>query len=1210
MVIICAANLAYGLDPWTYPQSAIPEFRLPKIPYLKSTDSGHTLCHSAPRIIDIPIVESSIDPPVVTVTRQEEGLWSDGSNKIRTLEQHFPEPESLNWLDHTTGECEVLILNPTPDQAEAPLSRNHSREDKTHAYPYPAKGLSAIFSNINTDEFQTDYIQVSNASAIIYDHGGEQQKLNSNTVTLLRWQESDAILALYANNGVPGMIVYEDHIFNTDLPEINALVRPWHHAQLSIHEEDLTWQIDDQKDPYFSYLRQILGSSWVIYRYTDNQGRVVYVLINAAGVHYSISQDQLMSRLSMFYQNMLEILLPEYFGGPLPAGGGIPSETWQAEHRLVPDAVLYRLARIVSEYRSGKPLISDITEYPVRKTPRVGEQKKGSRKKVKKKKKKNEENPGTYNPVADLSSPKAVTENRAEATPSTSSAEPAPRKKKLQRLDIKDISELKAKIHTLKISTFSVWAHMLSEKPRDKIEVMFYQAIQALGAAASIVSLKNIKRMLKDDGKRSDNFAELKISQTIHEKYKDNISEMTTKKSMEVFSEALEKALEAKVPSDYRSAALDAFCSEALPKSIVFPMHQNLLDLHKGGESFVLPYITVVSKGLNSLAKTYYQYLTVIKELPESRHDKIKVKHTAAMLLSLLFLNQAHFFLCKSQFVESLTSDGIDCRLEITIPFAELLSLCGHICSGRRATLQFEFSDSDGTPFENCLSETLQPKLECMGIIEKHPLTRSVLLADMFDIYWREVIRKMITEQKLTEENAAIIVTGFLGCIEIFSARSELSIADNFFTQLDQCKQIGPSLIELLTTDDKLRSRLVEAMEFYSQYLSKVVATDECIPDEPKSKDTQAAYSQIKKTASFLEAIRTPFTGKNRARLDEIISKLNRDYQKTVSQRESVSLDLKEKEDEELKQKKEKDEAVRLIGERAQRQKIYKAYIERKRKEACKEETEQGLESTCIEPVESSNWQLIMEEAAKLLTEGSFSKAVDTISEPAYNEDDATLRFVSLSELALIHIDRLGAITRPLTLTRKRMDRFESIVANINRSTLEELIRKHDISVSNTPEILKLITDEDIKIYDRKSRFVYYDDVQEFIRTIIANKESIKELASMISNLLDSFHAFTTFEKPNIEEETLQAMTPIMLEAIDVYKADTEWLEGRTQRMAEVLDKVKEINKLIGIYGHQESTYGLKSEPTLINKICAELKFKITVYKDIFDKLQLFLNKR
>ena len=1200
MVIICAANLAYGLDPWTYPQSAIPEFRLPKIPYLKSTDSGHTLCHSAPRIIDIPIVESSIDPPVVTVTRQEEGLWSDGNNKIRALEQHFPEPESLNWLDHTTGECEVLILNPTPDQAEAPLSRNHSRENKTLAHPYPAKGLSAIFSNINTDEFQTDYIQVSNASAIIYDHGGEQQKLNSNTVTLLRWQESDAILALYANNGVPGLIVYEDHIFNTDLPEINALVRPWHYAQLSIHEEDLTWQIDDQKDPYFSYLRQVLGSSWVIYRYTDNQGRVVYVLINAAGVHYSISQDQLMSRLSMFYQNMLEILLPEYFGGPLPAGGGIPSETWQAEHRLVPDAVLYRLARIVSEYGFGKPFISDITEYPVRKTPRVSEQKKGSPKKVKKK---NEENPGAYNPVADTSSPNAVAENRAEATPSTSRIEQTPRKNKLQHLSIKNVSELTDMIETLKHSTFSVWRHMLSEKPQDTIEHMFCQTNLALCSAASIASLKNIKRIFGYDGKTLGNFVESKIRKMRQSKY---INYIEVTQSEKTFEELLEPVLKDIVSPDVRSAAIGAFHSEVLPRSILLPLDENVRDLIKEcGESFVLPYLTVVSKGLSFLAKNYHNYLTVIKDVPESHHGRIKVKHTAAMVLLLAFMSDDHFFLCKPQFVEPLTSDGIDCRLEIAIPFAELLSLCGHICSGRRAKLQFEFSDSDGPPFESSLSEVIQPQL-----VEKHPLIRSVLLAGVFCGYWQEVISKMITEQKLTGKNAAIIVTGLLGCIEIYSAGNEQRIADDIFTQLHHCKQIGPSLIELLTTDDKLRSRLVEAMEFYSQYLEKVVAADKCIPDEPKSKYTQVAYLQIKNIASFLETIRTPFTGKNRARLDEIISKLNRNYQETVSQRESVSLDLKEKEDEELKQKKEKDEAFRLVGERAQRQKIYKAYIERKRKEACKEETEQGLESTCIEPAESSNWQLIMEEAAKLLTEGSFSKAVDTISEPAYNEDDATLRFMSLSELALIHIQRLGAITRPLTSARRRMDRFESIVANINRSTLEELIRKHDISVSNTPEILKLITDEDIKIYDRESRFVYYDDVQEFIRIIIANKESIEELASMISNLLDSFHAFTTFEKPNIEEETLQAMTPIMLEAIDVYKADTEWLEGRTQRMAEVLDKVKEINKLIGIYGHQESTYGLKSEPTLINKICAELKFKITVYKDIFDKLQLFLNKR
>jgi hypothetical protein len=416
--------------------------------------------------------------------------------------------------------------------------------------------------------------------------------------------------------------------------------------------------------------------------------------------------------------------------------------------------------------------------------------------------------------------------------------------------------------------------------------------------------------------------------------------------------------------------------------------------------------------------------------------------------------------------------------------------------------------------------------------------------------------------------------------------------------------------MEVLTADDELQSRFLEAMEFYSQYLKELVATDTDDPEEPRSKDNQTAYLQIKKIITFLQTVSTAFTGENRTRLDEILAQLNFDYQQTIGQREAISLVLAEKEEYELKVEREKQEAEKSLREQAKRQKVYKDYMERKRKSASKKVTAQASAGTPIESVTNTDWQLAMEKAAELSAEGLFTQAVETITEPAFNESDQTLKLISLSELILLHIHRLRAITSVLTANRSSMDRFESLIAHIDSTALKKLIEQHDIPTSNTPDILKLLDNENIKIHDRKSRFAYYGDVQSFIEIIVKEKKTIDELSPAIANLLDSYQVLITLEKANIEEEASQAMTPFLSEAIDVYKADIEWLDGRPQKMKAVLDKIKEINTLIGIYGQQEAAYGSVSEPTRLSHIVEELQLNIIIYKDVIESLQSSLGKK
>ena len=94
----------------------------------------------------------------------------------------------------------------------------------------------------------------------------------------------------------------------------------------------------------------------IVARYTDSEGKEVYVYMDSDGVLHTITQDELRIWYALYHEQQLDRLV---FGDNLPAGGGVPPEQWAIEHRIVPWSQLRILARLINEHhiKPGNPKI-------------------------------------------------------------------------------------------------------------------------------------------------------------------------------------------------------------------------------------------------------------------------------------------------------------------------------------------------------------------------------------------------------------------------------------------------------------------------------------------------------------------------------------------------------------------------------------------------------------------------------------------------------------------------------------------------------------------------------------------------------------------------------------------------------------------------------------------------------------------------------------
>ena len=121
--------------------------------------------------------------------------------------------------------------------------------------------------------------------------------------------------------------------------------------------------LDTSSDPLLELLTYLYGRTGHIVRYINSNGETVYEFLDENGKVQRIIRDQLRTWLAYADQAGMEKVLPEVFGGSLPAGGGEDPRSWNNDHRSVPAAILRRLATLRRELEIKEQWLSLKKQY-------------------------------------------------------------------------------------------------------------------------------------------------------------------------------------------------------------------------------------------------------------------------------------------------------------------------------------------------------------------------------------------------------------------------------------------------------------------------------------------------------------------------------------------------------------------------------------------------------------------------------------------------------------------------------------------------------------------------------------------------------------------------------------------------------------------------------------------------------------------------------
>ena len=1221
-ITICGVGLGYAQEIFFHYSHDIPEFKLPRVPYLKMPSSAPA-CSSPPKIAEISVPIYPEYQTEIIMPLPEGTLWFDGNNRKREVEKNNLEPELINWLEPGSGDCGTIILNPVSPQFNefAQVSREFENQ---------ASDTVPFFSDIIIDEFQADYKQegiimvdgnvadVDVADDYVADDyvaddyvaddksAGEQKPVLNETM-ILKWQGGKDVLALYSSNSVPGVIAYEDHFSNPDIPIAGTLTTIWNNFQLSLNYENMGWYFDEDIDPHLDDLSWLFGYGWQVYRYTNDQGEVVYVLINKNGRRLVITQKQLNQNRAIFVDNMFELLFSEYFGGLLPAGGGEAPEQWQQRHRIVPVSILYRIARIAAEYTEGNNFRGEMTSFRIKEAP---QKKKKNKKKPKLESDKKE--PKSNNQKVSVEPEQHHLESMSK---SLGSIGQCCVKTRIPSKGIKDISQLRDEMNSLKKYVILIYIFMKQDinSSMFNFDQEIISIYQALLAAKAIFLSKTITRTAKLNRGKSSNKFEASVLKHEREHWEIDQGIMDQRDSQEVFVGFIEAVMGIKPSEELATLILDAIYDKKLPISIIIPGFQDVEDVEKrGADLWILPFMEIITKGLICASTKYSKYLDVVRTVSENKSLQVRIKNSSPIIAFLMIMLSNHDFLFKPEITNLFIVDGVDGRINIFLSTAKLLSLCGQVCSGNIANLQFDFSGDNTCTLEKFVAERLDDKF--FDTPDQKPLVRSFFILELFLSFWRDAVQELLAEQMISQECAVGIITGFLGGMEVGSEKRDFYKAHLCFLSCTGCERLASMLPKCLRDDAFLRSRLLDAIDFYSSCLIKLLEAETTDMSEVREKKSANVCSYAKEIVTFIGDVASAFSGSEKSRLVEIGEKLNRHYQEAIDHRKGIIQKLEYDEAEKLEKQKIIESHAIKMKELEKRQRTYKTYLEKRRSierrierriESSKELQE--LHSTSrLKENPSFKWQEKMEQAAEVLAQGEFKQAAEMISDLAFNEDDVSLRFISLVEVLLIHIHRLNEIINPLIKARARMDVFEATVTDIDMSRLEALVDENKQSLSFSEIIARFIKEGGV-FYDRDDRVVYYENVQNLVGLIHENNEEIEILISEINALLESFEAFMLIEKREIEEEVRILLMGFLAQEIDVYKKNVEWLNGRTDKMMKTMSDVKKINQLIGIYGLNTEVVKSKSESTIISELCKRLKIVLVVDRGVFDRLKAIL---
>ena len=1164
-----------GFGEIIYPVRPVPEFKLPDAPYLPFINIVEAWpCDASIVVADIPESSSA----VITLSLPETGFWSDDGSRHKVIGGSISTAVSMSWIDERKRTCGILILNPLP-----------SRDELDHP-SMTAEQCGPTFcgqSVLEKDAFNIPGVgepSVNNAQPgveLFFNDDAGCYCVQLNQATLVRWQESEEVFALYSDEGRPRIAIYEGIGMDGDFPRIHTLDRSWKQTQEVLDYGDKIWRIDDRDDLFYSYLRIFFGDGVVIYRYTNDRGESVYVAISSDGEHHLVTRQQWLDWLSAFKQGLLERLLPEYFGQGLPAGGGEAPEVWQKEHRRVPFSLLYRMARILSEQAARNVLTELLKKYRVREMP------------LKKKKGRAKSARGAAGMGSDQTGAIQKKETGAalpkEAIPSFALHWGATATKPNQNR----IGELEKKITFLKVSICTVYVILHSHRPFEYVHLLLFHVSRALEELSYIYSLRRFTTAEKRE-------IDALIKQC--EPQRVVLDGWRQRMRGEQIVELLSAQTGSKVPDEYSDLLEKAIANGDLPCDLVVPSSVLILAIEKGGGgawgSLFLP---VIREGIDVMASQLRSYLATIRTLAETCPERVKVRYSGVVKVALVNFCSSSLFLSNPGLSKYFIDAGKDCRVQLAVVYADFLSFFGRMCSGRLPEVQIDISEVGRIKFEQHIVKMLEA-----GISDQNRgQHRANMIAEFYLDYWKAVAERLLTGQSLPDQDIATIAKGWLGCIEIFTADKNPIQANECFAYLQSWLHLQDvnGFRQLLVADRQFALRFLEAMETYSQSLQPKAGKGEPDTEEVRSKEEGVTCVQVKQVADFLQSKKEAFKETDKGKLDEIVAGLNAGYQAELARRQAMTCRLDELAREELEEKQKAqvfEAAAKWSRELSRRQQIHKEILQKRQQAAAGAEDFHDSGRSQAGSARDAGWQQVMGQAAQLLSEGQFDQAVSIMHDPAFNHEDVTLRFISLSELALIHMQKLERELHLLGRNRPDIDLFESLVDGIDLTVLEKFIAQNNLSGESTSYILDCLQKEGFKVYRRPERFAYYEDTQRFAQTLAEKKAVIEAFSGAISGLLQRFYALML--EVEIDEESVSSMTPFLLRAIKEYEYNMRWLEGRSEKMVSVLKKVKRISQLTGIYGRRDSSAS-ESEPTRLTRVCEQLEVRVEVDHSIFAKL-------
>lgn len=1180
--------------------SDITGFRFPEVPYLKMPElNSMAACNLIPQIAGIPAPLQPEQPTIFRISPPEGGFWPGGSSNKQAFEDHWTDPVPLYWIDSKTDDCRVLILNPvtTPPSPAAPP------EPERPGLPDQPPEPAGFFPDDNIEKY---FRQTGSAASITIANGNREERITLNKTATFKWRESPNIVALYSGNNDPGIVIYEDYY--SSFPKIYNLTTHWHHLQLSLNDKDMTWQIDNNIDPLLDFLVLLFDDNVSFYRYTNEYGEVVYVLIDSNGARFIITKEQIITNKSLFFMSLLELLIPEYFGSLLPAGGGISPEQWQKQHRVVSMATLYRLSRILSEYDERRDLLKKLSgsNIKVREAPK-GKGKGKGKKANRQKPKRGQPPPATSDQdsasgAAGLS-PEALARLEQQVLPLTERYLTPPPKATTR------LQQLENDVGTLKTATLLIWLHTKLKKHESSV---FNFLSFALRAAHSVSLISSVQDMLKTDSTQEDN--RFKMAEYLLKK--SHFFEHTKETdSFDMIRQRIFEDTAVYFPDPLLSLFIDDYHDGNIPVSMIIPAFQVINEIDRiGGADWVLPFLPLIGDGINYVTKHCSCALDLVQSLPESALSRARVKYTADISIFVGGASRPDSFLCNPKYPERLCFNGTDWRISIFSMISKALSVCGKICTGKLPDLPLEFPDPSTSHAEKYLLDA-EKRVEAainsdFQLSDQKVSIRFRSLAEAFTLFWKGVASDALADQKISGDNAIDFYHGFLGCMEVSLNCNNLDETHNCFRDWRQYQSGHSCPDTILMIDDNLRTRMSDTMALYCQRLRESLDSASSETDETRLTEPKCSNLQAQEVIDFLRIISTAISGVDKGRLMHLAAGLDKSCQQYQEYIKNLPRQLEEQEAKELKDRKAREERDKRARQFASRKEACRKYLRRQSKKQTTDPDKEIPEDTDDKETAQTQWLQTMEKAADFLIQGAFREAVALILEPAYSESNPTLRLISLSELALIHIQRLREFTRPLTISRKRIEDFESVVNRVDKEKIKAMKEALDQPEMRASEFLELARKNKVTIYDRASRISYLDDIDRFIQLITENKEEIEKLTEEISEFLASFYAFIAIERISIDEETFISYGHFLQEAIEEYKADIDWLNERKEKIIVTFDSVKEINRLTGIYANPATPVQPMSEETHIAQLSQQLTIALPLDRDFFTELESHLPEK